>query len=43
MRTYRTMLKNRPEFFIHCGDHIYADCPIEAELKLPNGEVCPGE
>ncbi|MBI5320597.1 alkaline phosphatase D family protein [Bradyrhizobium sp.] len=37
MRTYRTMLQNRPDFFIHCGDHIYADCPIERELKLPNG------
>jgi alkaline phosphatase D len=39
MRTYRTMLENRPDFFIHSGDHIYADCPIEAELKLPNGET----
>jgi len=37
MRTYRTMLENRPDFFIHCGDHIYADCPIEAELKLSDG------
>src|ERR1019366_6960582 len=39
MRTYRTMLENRPNFFIHSGDHIYADCPISAELKLPNGEI----
>jgi alkaline phosphatase D len=39
MRTYRTMLENRPDFFIHSGDHIYADCPVEAELKLPNGEI----
>ena len=39
MRTYRTMLDNRPDFFIHCGDHIYADCPVEAELTLPHGEV----
>ena len=38
MRTYKTMLENRPDFFIHSGDHIYADCPIPAELKLPNGE-----
>src|SRR5262249_31651886 len=22
MRTYATMLKSRPDFFIHCGDHI---------------------
>jgi hypothetical protein len=25
MRTYATMLRNRPDFFIHSGDHIYAD------------------
>jgi alkaline phosphatase D len=39
MRTYATMLRNRPDFFIHCGDNIYADGPITAEVKLPNGEV----
>jgi alkaline phosphatase D len=39
MRTYRTMLENRPDFFIHSGDHIYADCPVPTELKLPNGEI----
>jgi alkaline phosphatase D len=39
MRTYRTMLDNRPDFFIHSGDHIYADCPVERELKLPDGEI----
>ena len=39
MRTWRTMLSNRPDFFIHSGDSIYADCPIERELKLPNGEI----
>src|ERR1019366_2636057 len=39
MRTYRTMLENRPDFFIHSGDHIYADCPIPTELKLPDGET----
>jgi alkaline phosphatase D len=37
MRTYRTMLDNRPDFFIHSGDHIYADCPVERELMLPDG------
>jgi alkaline phosphatase D len=39
LRSYRTMLANRPDFFIHSGDHIYADCTIPSELKLPNGEV----
>src|SRR5713226_10070786 len=39
MRTYKTMLESRPDFFIHCGDHIYADCPVPTELKLPNGET----
>ena len=28
MRTYATILRNRPDFFIHSGDHIYADNPI---------------
>ena len=37
MRTYSTMLQNRPDFFIHSGDHIYADCPVPSELKLPDG------
>ena len=39
MRTYATMLKNRPDFFIHNGDNIYADEPIAAEQKMPNGQV----
>jgi alkaline phosphatase D len=39
LRTYRTMLDNRPDFFIHSGDHIYADCPVPSELALPNGEI----
>jgi alkaline phosphatase D len=39
MRTYATMLKCRPDFFIHSGDHIYADCPIQSERKLPDGGV----
>jgi len=39
MRTYATMLHNRPDFFIHCGDNVYADCPIPAEQKLPDGGV----
>jgi alkaline phosphatase D len=39
MRAYSTMLRNRPDFFIHSGDNIYADGPILAEQKMPNGEI----
>jgi alkaline phosphatase D len=39
MRTYATMLRNRPDFFVHCGDSIYADCTIPAQQKMPNGET----
>ena len=39
MRSYATMLRNQPDFFIHCGDNIYADCPIAAEQRLPDGGV----
>jgi alkaline phosphatase D len=39
IRTFNTMLGDRPDFFIHSGDSIYADCPVEREQKLPNGEV----
>ena len=39
MRTYRTMLDNRPDFFIHSGDHIYGDCPVPSELELPDGDI----
>jgi alkaline phosphatase D len=39
LRTYATMHRDRPDFFIHCGDGIYADCPIQAEEPLSNGEV----
>src|SRR5882762_5225618 len=39
MRTYAAMLRNRPDFFIHSGDNIYADGPIPSEQKLPNGQI----
>jgi alkaline phosphatase D len=39
MRLYATMRKNRPDFFIHSGDTIYADAPIAAEVKLPDGTL----
>jgi alkaline phosphatase D len=37
MRSFKTMRDNAPDFFIHSGDSIYADCPISSELKLPDG------
>ncbi len=39
MLTYKTMLSTRPDFFVHCGDSIYADCTISPQQKLPNGEI----
>jgi len=39
MRTYATMLRHRPDFFIHCGDNIYADCIVPEKQSLPNGET----
>ena len=39
MKTYATMRRNRPDFFIHSGDNIYADNPIAAEKTMPNGEI----
>jgi alkaline phosphatase D len=39
MRIYRTMRERAPDFFVHCGDQVYADGPIQAEVPLPGGEV----
>ena len=39
MRTYATMQRNRPDFFIHSGDTIYADGAIQAEQKMPDGGI----
>ncbi|HEX4556145.1 MAG TPA: alkaline phosphatase D family protein [Xanthobacteraceae bacterium] len=39
MRTYATMRANQPDFFIHSGDTIYADCTIRAEQRMPDGDV----
>jgi alkaline phosphatase D len=39
MRTYATMLRNRPDFFIHSGDTIYADGPLAREVKLADGTL----
>src|SRR5262249_53162431 len=39
MRTFATMLGNQPDFFIHSGDSIYADCPIPERLILPDAGI----
>ena len=33
------MLHDRPDFLIHCGDSIYADCIVPETQRLPNGEI----
>jgi alkaline phosphatase D len=38
-RLYETMLRDEPDVFIHCGDTIYADAPILAEIKLDDGAL----
>jgi alkaline phosphatase D len=37
MKTYATMARHEPDFFIHSGDTIYADGPIKPEAKMPGG------
>lgn len=38
LATYRAMLDTRPDFFVHCGDTIYADCEIrETQVEEDTG------
>ena len=37
MKAYATMLNHQPDFFVHCGDTVYADGPLKAEVDLPDG------
>lgn len=39
LRMYDTIRRARPDFFIHCGDTIYADGPLPAEMRLPDGTI----
>jgi len=39
MRIFETMRALEPDFFIHCGDSIYADGPLQASVILPDGSV----
>jgi alkaline phosphatase D len=39
MKTYATIMKHTPDFFIHSGDTVYCDGPIAAEKEIPGGGV----
>ena len=37
MKTYATMAKHNPDFFIHSGDTVYADGAMKDEVELADG------
>ena len=39
LRLYEAMRRAEPDVFIHCGDTIYADGPVLAEVTLDDGTV----
>ena len=39
MTTYATMLDHAPDFFLHSGDTVYADGPLQEEVALDDGTV----
>lgn len=39
MKIYEAMRRMAPDFFVHCGDLIYADAPIPPEITLPDGSI----
>lgn len=39
MRIYETMRQQNPDFFVHSGDNIYADGPMETERKVEEGRI----
>ena len=39
MRGWATMARRNPHFFLHSGDVIYADGPIEEKVKLEDGRI----
>ena len=39
LRLYDAMRRAEPDVFIHCGDTIYADQHVPAEIKLDDGSV----
>ena len=39
MTAYATMLDTRPDFFVHAGDSVYADGPLQETVTEPDGQV----
>jgi alkaline phosphatase D len=39
MKIYEAMRQTNPDFFLHCGDNIYADGPLLPEVTDPAGNV----
>jgi alkaline phosphatase D len=39
LRLYETMRDAGPDLFVHCGDSIYADQPLQPEVTLDNGAI----
>jgi alkaline phosphatase D len=39
MTGYAAMAARRPDFFIHSGDAVYSDGPLQATVTLPDGRV----
>lgn len=39
LKTYAALRRLQPDFFIHSGDTIYADNPLQPEMQLPDGSV----
>lgn len=39
MKTYATMLNHDPDFFLHSGDTVYADGPLQEQVELADGTL----
>ncbi|MDY7013150.1 MAG: alkaline phosphatase D family protein [Cyanobacteriota bacterium] len=39
LKIYETIRQFDPDFFIHSGDYIYADNPLEREVRLEDGSI----
>ena len=39
LRMYETIRRTAPDVFLHCGDTIYADGPLQPEMTLDDGRV----